>query len=85
MKRIHPLCEHEREYMRVRRREAEEVMQPVHKTTVALIGARELQVLNPSNIHYHRHLEHDNNYWIFVRDEDDVVEVTVNRGTLSRA
>lgn len=79
MKRIHPLCEHEKHYMRIHRREAEQVMQPVHKTTVALFGPKELEILDPVNIHYRRHLNHENrHYWIFVRDEDDVVEVMAN-------
>jgi hypothetical protein len=79
MDQIYPFYKHEKKYIKANKREAEEVAQPRYKTTVAALGMEELRFLNPSNIHYERHADHEYHYWIYVRDEDNGVEVYINR------
>lgn len=79
MDQIYPFCKHEKKYMKAHEREAEGVSQPKHKTTVAALGMEEFSFLDPSNIHYDRHADHEHHYWIYVRDEDSGVETYINR------
>lgn len=79
MEQIYPFYGHEKKYIKNNKREAEEVAQPRHRTTVSAFGMEEISIFDSSNIHYERHVNHRYHYWIYVRDRDDGVEAYINR------